>query len=308
MKTKNLENTFVIGDVHGCYHTLLNLVNRLPKDAELIFVGDLCDKGDFSKDVIRFVMENNYQVIQGNHDDLMVKHLKDASEGIYDVPWSYDKRFGGLSTIESYKDDKELISKHLEWLVSLPIYIEIEDYFITHAFGLEYYEHRNNPSYKTEFLSNRYYKNVPLKVVKHDKINIFGHCVFDEVLEAHNFYGIDTGCAYGKKLTAFQLGTHELIQEQMDKRDSSYDVKMLTSEIFKVEEHPFEVFASLLIDESSLYFEYDIISNEILLLMLIKYKVKGKEELVRMVQREQVFPKQAKKILGDEYVKWFPNP
>lgn len=52
----DLTNTFVIGDVHGCYYTLLNLVKKLPSDANLIFVGDLCDKGNFSKEVIEFVM------------------------------------------------------------------------------------------------------------------------------------------------------------------------------------------------------------------------------------------------------------
>ena len=56
----NIENIYVVGDVHGCFHTLQNLLTRLPKDAELIFVGDLCDKGNFSKDVIDFVIQNNY--------------------------------------------------------------------------------------------------------------------------------------------------------------------------------------------------------------------------------------------------------
>ncbi|CAA6806774.1 MAG: Serine/threonine protein phosphatase [uncultured Sulfurovum sp.] len=301
MEIKKLENTFVIGDVHGCYHTLMNLVKRLPKDAELIFVGDLCDKGDFSKDVIRFVMDNKYQAIKGNHDDLMVKYLQESLDETSEVQWSYDKRFGGLNTIENYKNARELVNTHVAWLNSLPLYIEIEDYFITHGFALEYYEHRDNPNYELEFLSNRYYKNRPIKTVKHDKINVFGHCVFDEVLEGDNFYGIDTGCAYGDKLTAFQLGTHELIQEPMDSRDSTYEVKMLTLELFDIELHPFDVFSSLLIDESSEYFNYDIISNEILFSLVDKYEEQGKIELMNMLRREQVFEKQAKRILGDQY-------
>lgn len=301
MKRKNLENIFVIGDVHGCYHTLMNLVKKLPKDAELIFVGDLCDKGEFSKDVISFVMEHNYQAIKGNHDDLMVKHLQESLEQTSNVPWSYDKRFGGLPTIGNYAHEKELVDAHIAWLNSLPLYIEIEDYFITHGFALEYYEERNNPVYEVEFLRNRYYKNRPIETVKHNKINIFGHCVFDEVLEGENFYGIDTGCAYGDKLTAFQLGTHTIIQEPMDKRDSTYEVKMLTPELFDIESHPFDIFASLLLDESSHYFSYDIISNEILFSLVDKYEEQGKIELMNMFHREQVFQKQAKRVLGDEY-------
>lgn len=61
---KDLHNTFVIGNVHGCYHTLLNLIQKLPSDAKLIFVGDLCDKGNYSEDVIEFIIQNNYPSIR----------------------------------------------------------------------------------------------------------------------------------------------------------------------------------------------------------------------------------------------------
>ena len=37
--------TYIIGDVHGHYQTLLSLVAKLPQDAKLIFVGDLIDRG-----------------------------------------------------------------------------------------------------------------------------------------------------------------------------------------------------------------------------------------------------------------------
>ena len=35
------KNTYIIGDVHGCFYTLQNLINKLPKYADIIFVGDL---------------------------------------------------------------------------------------------------------------------------------------------------------------------------------------------------------------------------------------------------------------------------
>jgi len=36
---------YIIGDIHGEYQVLLKLIEKLPKDAKLIFVGDLIDKG-----------------------------------------------------------------------------------------------------------------------------------------------------------------------------------------------------------------------------------------------------------------------
>ena len=46
--------TYVIGDVHGCINTLKELIDKLPVNANLIFVGDLCDKGKYSKDVLNY--------------------------------------------------------------------------------------------------------------------------------------------------------------------------------------------------------------------------------------------------------------
>jgi serine/threonine protein phosphatase 1 len=39
---------YVIGDVHGEYDALMRLVSKLPKDAKLIFIGDLVDIGSRS--------------------------------------------------------------------------------------------------------------------------------------------------------------------------------------------------------------------------------------------------------------------
>ena len=36
---------YAIGDVHGEYETMIRLVEKLPKDAKLFFVGDLIDRG-----------------------------------------------------------------------------------------------------------------------------------------------------------------------------------------------------------------------------------------------------------------------
>ena len=50
-------------------------------------------------------------------------------------------------------------------------------------------------------------------------INVFGHCDFKEVLFHDKFIGIDTGAVYGGKLTAIELGSHKLVQEDIHKKD-----------------------------------------------------------------------------------------
>lgn len=287
-----LENTYVIGDVHGCFHTLQNLLMQLPKEAELIFVGDLCDKGNFSKDVIDFVMKNGHLCVKGNHEHLMEKYMHDAVFHDSHSPWSSDKRYGGLVTLQSYANDHACMLEHLKWVASLPMYIEVERYFITHGFALPFYEHKNNPIYYDDFLLNRYEKG--MRVEDADVINIFGHCVFDEVVSGKHFYGIDTGCSYGNKLTALQLGTMKLYQEPMDKKDSAYSVKELKLSHLQSQ----ETIESFIQHIDECFEDFDLVSSEVAQHMVERFGEAGKKEIHCMLQKGQLFMKQAKKILA----------
>lgn len=290
-----LENTYVIGDVHGCFHTLQNLIERLPKDAELIFVGDLCDKGNFSKEVIAFVKKKGFACIKGNHEHLMETYLEDAIFHDKHSPWSSDKRYGGMVTLESYNGDHETMLAHLAWIKTLPIYLQVDKYFITHGFALPFYAHRNNSGYYNDFLLNRYEHG--MMVENAEVVNIFGHCVFDEVVCGENFYGIDTGCSYGKKLTALQLGTMNLIQEPMDARDSDYSIKEL--KLVHIElPHDEHTLNNLRMHIDVLFTDFDLVSTEVAEYIVKRFGETGKKEIEMMLEKKQLFIKQAKKVLG----------
>jgi len=298
-RDSNFENTYVIGDVHGCFYTLQNLIASLPKDAELIFVGDLCDKGNFSKDVIDFVIQNGYACIKGNHEHLMETYLKDAILHDKHSPWSSDKRYGGLSTIKSYEGDEKQMLAHLNWIKRLPIYMQLGSYFITHGFALPFYEHRNNPEYYKDYLLNRYEEGTYVENESVDNvevINIFGHCVFDEVVSGNNFYGIDTGCSYGKKLTALQLGTMLIIQEPMDSRDSNYSIKELKLSHIDLP-HDEHTIINLRMHIDVLFTDFDLVSTEVAEYIVQTFGETGKKEIELMLEKKQLFMKQAKKIL-----------
>jgi len=218
------KHTFVIGDVHGCFHTMMNLINTLPKDANLIFVGDLCDKGLYTKEVISFIKENKHQSILGNHDMYMIKHLKNALKGQNNA-WNTKALFSGDATVNSYKACEEsIIDEHIAWLSQLPTYLEFNHYFITHGFGLPYYQRKDITTYHPILRSNRlssirYREDWEKEYEMYNIINIFGHDTFDEVVNGDNYYGIDTGCKYGQKLTAIELGSMHISDVPVDKRD-----------------------------------------------------------------------------------------
>ena len=296
-----MKKRYVIGDVHGCFFTLSTLLEKLPKDIEIIFVGDLCDKGKFSKEVIDLVIKNGYKCVKGNHEHLMEIYMRDAVFQNRHSPWSSDKRYGGMATLESYADDNETMLHHLEWVESLPMYLQIENYFISHGFALPFYEQRDNSDYYNDFLLHRYEKGMALdreSLAKYGVINIFGHCVFDEVVEDGLFYGIDTGCSYGQKLTAIELGSMKILQEPMDKRDSSYSIKEL-----KLSHLSFLKEASLIsimkeIDQK--FQHYDLVSTEVAEHIVQRFQKEGRREVEKMLEKRQLFMKQAKKILLEE--------
>lgn len=211
-----LDKTFVIGDVHGCYHTLKTLLEKLPQDARVIFVGDLCDRGLHSKEVFELVIEKGYEVIRGNHEDYMYTHAFEAIEGKPNR-WIDAHYMGGKETFESYKGDIELFLKHREWIDTLPRYIALKDIFITHGFGLPYYKRRDTKAAYIGLLKNRitdepeWGHDWEKEWSEYSVFNIFGHTVYEEPLLTKQYCGIDTGCGEGKMLTAMNLQTRKLI-------------------------------------------------------------------------------------------------
>jgi len=223
---KSYKNSiYVIGDIHGCYYTLMSLIKKLERNSILVFVGDLVDKGNFSKKVVQYVIDNNHYCILGNHEHLMLQNIENAI--FYDKAsnWSTKKNFGGYKTIKDYKDDSVALQKHLTWIKSLPRYILLDNYFITHAFALPYYKRRDTIKAQKALMSNR-----PSDKQKwgwdwedgfedYDIINIYGHEVVESIDTNKNFIGIDTGCVYGKRLSAIELGTKKTVSVTVDKRD-----------------------------------------------------------------------------------------
>ena len=140
-------HTYVIGDVHGCYDTLMTLVKQLPEDARLIFVGDLIDRGSQSAEVVQFVREGGYECVLGNHEEMMVKaiaYVLDVCQtGGFLNPETLWMANGGIETLLSYgvvrieegrvegaipsKKIVKRIEADLTWMADLPLYLKLEE-------------------------------------------------------------------------------------------------------------------------------------------------------------------------------------
>src|SRR5579871_6235190 len=64
---------YVIGDVQGCFLTLQKLLNEInfnDKNDELIFLGDVINRGPKSLEVLRFIKNHpaSMKMVLGNHE------------------------------------------------------------------------------------------------------------------------------------------------------------------------------------------------------------------------------------------------
>jgi len=218
----------VIADPHGCYKTLKKLFSKLPKDSEVYIAGDVTDKGPNTSGVIDFCVDNDFKLIRGNHDHMCIKYFHDFLNNIKIKDTKWYKHFGGIQTMKSYKNDKRKIHQHLKILKKTPIYLETiaenQNYFITHGFGLPYYdikddfEKSHRPIMSNRVFSPYYNIRKVQELEKYNTINVFGHDSFPEIFKHELFYGIDTGCVHGKTedskgvMTALILDTGEVIQ------------------------------------------------------------------------------------------------
>lgn len=105
--------TFVVGDIQGCYQSLLNLLNKIkfdPAADQLWAVGDLVNRGPESLEVLRFChgLGESFKTVLGNHD----LHLLAIARG-HTTPRKSDT----LDEVLQAPDRDEL----LNWLQSQPL-------------------------------------------------------------------------------------------------------------------------------------------------------------------------------------------
>ncbi len=216
----------VIGDIHGCINTLEKLYKKISDfKCKVYSVGDLIDRGNYSKEVVQFCINEKIHPVRGNHEQILLDALysykkyfnKDTKDrSLLDFCYELDVFYinGGYSTqknytgtesrAEFYKLEEKLKKlEHLNFFENLPMKIELKNIVITHA-GII----KGTP--EIYMLWNR---NTPSNI---GKFQIFGHTPHSNVMTDYkNYINIDTGCVYGKKLTSVILNLKSTTIEEI---------------------------------------------------------------------------------------------
>ncbi|RSK31722.1 metallophosphoesterase [Hymenobacter metallilatus] len=127
-------NLFIVGDVHGCYHTLRELLTHWQPATELLVqTGDLIDRGRFAPECVQLAREleaahpGRTVFLRGNHELEMLKHYGPQGPNL---PWL---EWGGRATVQQYQARLNVLQPHLAWLSQRPLFWENEQVVVSHA-------------------------------------------------------------------------------------------------------------------------------------------------------------------------------
>lgn len=156
------ELIYAIGDVHGCYEPMKQLLATIARDYAdrafgrtpiLVFLGDYVDRGPKSAQVLEALVwlrrrgEVELHLLKGNHEQALMAFIDEPATG---ADWL---RFGGADTLASYgvqppdpaiegqaglvraRDEllERMPASHLKLLQDLELMVTVGDYAFVHA-------------------------------------------------------------------------------------------------------------------------------------------------------------------------------
>jgi serine/threonine protein phosphatase 1 len=220
------QRVYAIGDIHGRHDLFEQLLKTIEADnaargkafTTLILLGDLVDRGPDSALVIERALclgapFDKVEMLIGNHEECFLAALTGEIKRV-----RYFIRIGGGATVRSYWGDdtayaaasfedvaEQLAQKvpqaHVDFLNRGQDMIQIGDYVFVHAgvrpgVPLDRQQLSDLRWIREEFIEGEHDHGVTI---------VYGHTISDEVDEASNRIGIDTGAYLTGRLTAIGL-------------------------------------------------------------------------------------------------------
>ncbi|WP_061249214.1 polynucleotide kinase-phosphatase [Leptospira alstonii] len=235
----------IIGDIHGCFEELQELLNKLgysiqkgedndtdygfrviaPEKRKAIFLGDLVDRGPDSPNVLRLVMSMVHSgaayCVPGNHDLKLQKYL---------IGKKVQLKHGLEITVKQLENESDRFKKNVEqFLYGLISHYVFDNgrLVVAHAGLKEEMQGRGSGAVRSFCLYgettgeiDEFGLPVRLNWAKEYRGKakvVYGHTPVPEAEWLNKTIDIDTGCVFGGKLTALRYPEEELVSIQAKK-------------------------------------------------------------------------------------------
>ena len=237
---KHLHGPFdIIGDVHGCFDELIELLGELgyqivtddegravdavhPEGRTVVFVGDLADRGPASVPVLRLAMgmtaAGHAMAVPGNHEAKLIRALDGAKVQVTH----------GLETTlrELEQETPEFRQAVRDWCYSLVSHLVFDEgrLVIAHAGLKEAYHGRASGRVRSFALygdttgeTDEF--GLPVRYpwaedYRGKAVVVYGHTPTPKLEWINNTLCLDTGCVFGGHLSALRYPERETVQVQ----------------------------------------------------------------------------------------------
>lgn len=188
-----MKRSLFIGDVHGCFKEFAQIIDDFGfvKGSDTLYqTGDIINKGPSALECIQLTQELGIQCVLGNHEARLLKTLDTPK-----LKWTEKER----ERIKRIKNIDYIYSVISKW----PLWIDTPEALLVHA-GIEPHVEKLEDMNPDILLSIRLWNDQPwYELVKWPKTIVFGHWAKKGFLNLPGFIGLDSGCVYGKSLSAW---------------------------------------------------------------------------------------------------------
>lgn len=188
-------SVFVFSDIHGQRALFDQIMNRIGPNDRAFFLGDAIDRGPEGWQIFKELMDDpRITFIKGNHEDMMVKALRDFPKQRINrdrLVWNINGNEPTLSAIK--EDNPDDVREYLNRASKLPIFSRYtneygDEFWLSHA-GCDYVENINElPEEdliwdRNHFIPNKWYHDNPDNVYI-----IHGHIPIPHLVEELSYF------------------------------------------------------------------------------------------------------------------------